>query len=380
MTAIVTDVHYRMSLSIIRDLSCAGVKVITCEKAEYSSGNMPLGFFSKHSSGSHVLSDENYAEELYALCAEVSDANGEKPVLITVGADTLARVSAEKERFCSVAGVLTPRKETLDNFNNKVYAAKLAMECGVPVPETYSAENAHFPCVVKPAFGEKLGLSAHERYKIVCTAEELSNAAAHFKKITGEAPIIQKYLTGGALGCSVVAQDGKILNHLCHRRIREYPVSGGPSSCCIAIKGSELLPHVEKMVAASGFSGASMFEFKEDADGIAHLLEINPRVWGSYPLSRAAKSGISVSWFDAAFEAANGKKTNLEARSPKIGKKMNFALSDAMAAIGYIRKGRVLKGLGAFADILNPAVKDGVFEWGDFLPGIKYLFSLGSKR
>ena len=32
MVAIVTDVHYRMSLALIRDLAQAGVEVITCEQ------------------------------------------------------------------------------------------------------------------------------------------------------------------------------------------------------------------------------------------------------------------------------------------------------------------------------------------------------------
>lgn len=40
MTAIVTDVHYRMSLALIRDLAQAGVRVICCERRGVSA---PLG-------------------------------------------------------------------------------------------------------------------------------------------------------------------------------------------------------------------------------------------------------------------------------------------------------------------------------------------------
>ena len=36
MVAIVTDVHYRMSLALIRDLGQAGVDVITCERESRS--------------------------------------------------------------------------------------------------------------------------------------------------------------------------------------------------------------------------------------------------------------------------------------------------------------------------------------------------------
>ena len=43
MTAIVTDAHYRMSVSLIRDLSERGVRVVACEKASMEN---PVGFAS----------------------------------------------------------------------------------------------------------------------------------------------------------------------------------------------------------------------------------------------------------------------------------------------------------------------------------------------
>ena len=43
MTAIVTDAHYRMSVSLIRDLADRGVRVVACEKASIKN---PVGFAS----------------------------------------------------------------------------------------------------------------------------------------------------------------------------------------------------------------------------------------------------------------------------------------------------------------------------------------------
>ena len=45
LTAIITDVHYRMSLALIRDLAEAGVRLICCEREGMAS---PLGFRSRH--------------------------------------------------------------------------------------------------------------------------------------------------------------------------------------------------------------------------------------------------------------------------------------------------------------------------------------------
>ena len=51
-----------------------------------------------------------------------------------------------------------------------------------------------------------------------------------------------------------------------------------------------------------------------------------------------------------------------------------------MAAAGYARRGQPGRALGALADLLNPAVRDGLFEWGDPLPGLAYFRSLLSKE
>lgn len=59
---------------------------------------------------------------------------------------------------------------------------------------------------------------------------------------------------------------------------------------------------------------------------------------------------------------------------------MIFAASDLMAAAGYARRGRPGEVLKAAGDLLNPAVRDGLFEWSDPLPGLAYFRSLLSKE
>ena len=47
MTAVITDVRYRMAVALIRDLGSVGIDVIACEREEYvhSRKTPPLGFF-----------------------------------------------------------------------------------------------------------------------------------------------------------------------------------------------------------------------------------------------------------------------------------------------------------------------------------------------
>ena len=59
---------------------------------------------------------------------------------------------------------------------------------------------------------------------------------------------------------------------------------------------------------------------------------------------------------------------------------MIFAASDLMAGLGYARRGRPGQLFAALGDFLNPAVRDGLFEWGDMLPGLAYYRSLITKE
>ena len=57
MTAIGTDAHDRMSVSLIRDLFDRGVRVVACEKASIEA---PVGFASRGAAQCIRLPDEEY--------------------------------------------------------------------------------------------------------------------------------------------------------------------------------------------------------------------------------------------------------------------------------------------------------------------------------
>lgn len=368
MTAIVTDAHYRMTAALIRDLADSGVFVIACE---YDDIEDPAGFFSRGIAQCETLSRENYESELFSLCGRVYEKTGQKPALMPVGAKTLEIVCRSRAMYESVCGLLVPDIEQLELFNDKSRTAALAQSLGIPVPHQYGIDDKIvFPVVVKPICGEKAGLAAAQRYIIAKDMAGLENAYSHFLEITGQKPVITECLSGGGAGCSVLAKDGRVQASICHRRIREYPVSGGPSSCCEKIDAPQLLEYASKMCAETEFSGIAMFEFKADADGSCRLLEINPRVWGTYPLTRVCGSNFAYIWFLSSLglpfpEFYGGKHV-----------KMVYYPSDFAAMAGYLKRGRFSKFFGGIADLLDPRVKNGLNEKSDRAPYRAYLKSL----
>ena len=253
MVAIITDVRYRMSLALIRSLGQAGVEVITCEgeRCRGNAASPALGARSRYAAR-HVWLPEGpgYLDSLADLCRELGAERGCRPALLPAGARTLGLLAGDRERFEGLCGLCIPTTEQLDLFNDKARVSALAEALGVPVPGRYVRQKGEepdaffrrtpLPCVVKPVCGEKLGLTAAERYAAAKDREQAKAAFARFSRLAGEDPVVQEYLPGGALGCSVLAREGEVLSSICHRRVREYPVTGGPSSCCQCVQRPDL--------------------------------------------------------------------------------------------------------------------------------------------
>lgn len=384
MTAIVTDAHYRMSVSLIRDLFDRGVRVIACEKASIEH---PVGFASRSVSRCVRLPDNGYEDALYDLCRDVLKEDGAPPALLPVGAKTLGLLSKSQTRFSSVCGLCIATPAQLALFNDKAAVGSLARRLLVPVPANYEkapgeTDDTFFsrvplPCAVKPICGEAFGLPASKRYRICRTREDLAAAHSHFASLTGASPIVQEYLPGEAYGCSVLAKDGLVVRHISHHRLREYPVSGGPSSCCACIEREDLLRYAEKLVRETGFTGLAMFEFKCGADGAPRLLEVNPRVWGTFPLTRASGSDFAYSWFCLSLGLP------LPVQTPPATVKMVYYPADFAAALGYLKSGNIRPFFAAICDFWNPHVKNGLAERADPAPARAYfrnLFARGDHK
>jgi predicted ATP-grasp superfamily ATP-dependent carboligase len=107
-------------------------------------------------------------------------------------------------------------------------------------------------------------------------------------------PILQESLPAGGAALGV----GLLMNFssepratFAYRRLREYPVSGGPSTLRESVKDEALCRTTERLLSALGWVGVAMAEYLVDPrDGRPKLLEVNPRFWGSLHL--AIVSGV----------------------------------------------------------------------------------------
>ena len=363
---IVTDVRYRTALAVIRPLAKAGYPVWAVQtRAECP--DAPAAFFSKYGK-EHVflegsVKDEAYAERLLDLCRKVGQ-EGQRPVLFPIGADTLAMLSKNREKFREVCDFLVSSPEILDAANDKRAVAVTAEKAGVPVPKEYDPKEGvpPLPVFIKPRCGEKLGLHAEARYKKASTKEEYGKALEAMRAYDPE-PVVQELITGDGTGVSLVMdKNSRPVTVICHRRIREYPICGGPSACCISIYDEEKVKNAVKLLQALRFVGIAMVEFKGD-----RVLEINPRIWGSFPLTDACGSRFAENYVRAATGETFEKTDDFYQR----GVRMRFLLNDTLAVLSCIRHGKFRAAMTGVGDVFQ--AKEALFRFRDQRPFWRYL-------
>jgi predicted ATP-grasp superfamily ATP-dependent carboligase len=183
----------------------------------------------------------------------------------------------------------------IEHAANKVSMTTLAAKIGVPVPKTYAFSSLDeikrgiatltFPLVVKPQT-ESPGRSP---VRYVKNRRELQTLLEEKSFSGGEAPLLQELIPGFGCGFFATYQDGLCKRIFMHRRVREYPATGGASCCAESFYDSKLESHGRRMLDALGWHGVAMVEFRRDSrDGEYKLLEINPKFWGSLELALAA--------------------------------------------------------------------------------------------
>ncbi|MBF4695388.1 carboxylate--amine ligase [Fusibacter ferrireducens] len=387
---VITDVRYRMTLTAIWSLGKKGI-AITAVEFEDSSPQERLGFYSKYVTHCRIVPNPKDDEILFinglmTIGKDIYSRTGEKPVLIVTGSKSMAVVTKSFEKLLPYYEFNIVDEDTYYNANNTYKLSEVANMVKVPFPNTTflqddetifrMSKRIQFPVVIKYREGEKLTLKAHERYKIVHRPEEFVNVYTMMHEIQPK-PLVQEYIKGAGYGVSVVFdQKQRPVEIFCHRRIREYPVSGGPSTFCESIWDERMVAYAIRLLEALKWTGFAMVEFKGDLKGDLRLMEINPRFWGSMPLSLIAGCDMPFAYYKSVMALKTKHLGFTQFRNRyRLHSKMQYLFQDILSVRGYLKRNRYNPSILFIfiRDLLNPNVKDGLFRWTDPQPGIMYI-------
>ncbi|MGP0082050.1 MAG: ATP-grasp domain-containing protein [Steroidobacteraceae bacterium] len=295
---IVTDGMRRKSLSAIRSLGKSGFCVHV-----FGDTWLTVGFWSRFTRRRVIVPDAKddsaaFGGLLFQHLRDIRTVTPDapRPVLIPMDDESLRYVVENSKTLEAYADFIVPTPAQLAVCADKAATMALAARLNIPHPRTESADSGPSliagirrmsgEFVVKPIHGAG---SRGVRYNPTFAANE----AEAYLNTYGPALVQERVPPEGqAIGVSVLFdRDGKCLARFCHKRLSQFPNSGGPSTDRIGIADDSLLNMSLRMLQKIEWRGIAMVEWKIDPrNSTPMLMEINPRFWGSLEL--AVRSGV----------------------------------------------------------------------------------------
>jgi predicted ATP-grasp superfamily ATP-dependent carboligase len=336
-----------------------------------------IGLQSRFAAEGHLLGEGDYKP---ALRAALERHAGAHDVIVPVGTESIAIVAEQADALKGRVHTWVPSPEALLTASDKSAMTRVAEEAGVATPATYRRlepatieewardQRVALPLVVKYANDDRAeSWLPEERYRIVRSVEALGREYRRMHAI-GPYPLVQEYVEGDGHGFFAVTDAaGAPVVTFAHRRLREYPISGGPSTLCESVADTALAEAGARLLRAVMFKGVAMVEFKRDRRRDRFVfLEVNPRFWGSLPL--ALQCGVDFPVYQV--RLALGLPCE-PVRYP-VGRKMRFFLPDLRAVVAEWRAGRrvAARYLG---ELLDRSIRDGFHDPADRRPTAWYL-------
>jgi predicted ATP-grasp superfamily ATP-dependent carboligase len=181
-------------------------------------------------------------------------------------------------------------------------------------------------------------------------------------------PILQEYIPGWGCGFFALYQNGVIKRIFMHKRVREFPPSGGASCCAESFFDNDLMTLGKCILDKLNWHGVAMVECRFDTRiNKFTLIEVNAKFWGSLELALRAGADFAGDYVRGA-----------------MGGSLEVSQSFKMIRFQWPFEGDVLHALenrmawkAVLKDLLNPSVAKG-FHWTDPLPTLMNMY--GSLR
>ena len=290
MRILVTDGHYKHALGAVRLLAAAGHEVIVTAPRRLAMAGVSRSTW-RRVQGPAAGEGDRFLEHLDAVVRRHRPS-----MIMPVGAAACGLLSRHRERWDDVAIVL-PDAATMDRALDKRTMLALAAKLGIPVPRTVeprddddlarAGDEVGYPLVIKAPIEGRTGVGYVDR-----PAELHAGVRAYHERfgLDGSSmPLLQQRIVGPGFGVFATYQEGRCRRVMAHRRVREFPVTGGESTCCEVVRDEALFATGRAILDALGWHGVAMVELKRhDADGRDYLMEVNPKLWGSLDLAIAA--------------------------------------------------------------------------------------------
>jgi len=294
---LIAEGYNPVALSVLRSLGQKGINTALMTSFPYY-----LSRFSKYCKKQFLVPSSGREKE-YAKAIEKIVKKMKFEALFPIYEWSLMPVSKNRDKLLPYVKLPIASHESILKCFDKLSTINLAIENGVPIPQTCSVHNlaelkqvseeVTYPAVVKPRWSMvwKGDRAFHRRGSLVTSAAELVAAYTIINRYFPH-PLIQEYVSGTNYSIAALYNNGKPRAFCCIKVHRAWPPLGGNSCFRESVPiNSKMKEYAETLLGALNWHGIAEVEFRLDnRDNVPKLMEINPRFWGS--LSVAVKAGV----------------------------------------------------------------------------------------
>jgi predicted ATP-grasp superfamily ATP-dependent carboligase len=284
---LVTDGEFKHALGIARALDALGHEVHLVARTKRA----PAAH-SRAVRQTHFLpgpKDPAYPEALLACAVALAPVS-----VVPVGDGAVHAADLLRARWPEGVRVALPPAASLALANDKAKTGELARSLGVRTPGERAVDSAAEAREAFAAFGGRAVFKSRfeagrKILRYVRAASEVDEAFEYVRGLSGAGPLVQEHINGDGWAWFALYWHGRLVRHFIHRRVREWPPSGGTSAAAESVLAAPELERSGKaLLDALAWHGVAMVECKRTPAGDFVLMEINAKFWGSHDLALAA--------------------------------------------------------------------------------------------
>ncbi|RKY12507.1 MAG: hypothetical protein DRP65_00950 [Planctomycetota bacterium] len=365
MKILLTDGGLKHTLAALRYLSFKGHEVSVL------GNNRACSRFSRYVNRYICYNPQsNFGIEHYCSVLLEEIRKHKYDLLIPIGSWSVECVSKYAEQINHYTKTIVADNKKIRMALNKRLSHDFVASIGVPVPTTFFPQKIEeiesfsakvkYPVVIKAIMetGGSIVDYAYDqsdlqnKYNLMCRENSFS---------TDNLPMLQEYIDGTGWGFFALYQNGVCKQVFMHRRIREFPPSGGFSCCAESVFNEELKYYGLKILDHLKWHGIVMVEFRRRrADNKFFFLELNPKFWGSLELALASGANFP----DLIARIAAGEESGYS-ETYNVGLRFHWPLDGDIkhAFKKPAHAGSIIR------DCLNPSVKSNIY-FADPMPVI----------
>lgn len=272
----------RQVLPMIKGFSMHG-----CHVSVYCSSKLDVGYVYKYTDKKVMgVFDHSDVDSTYSgIKAEIE--KGEYDLVVPMNDFAATILSEHKEELSKFAYIAVNSNEKFTLASDKQKTMQICMDNGIPCPKTalfsdisgFCDDGWNYPLVIKP----RSGYGANGFSKVE-NREELERLFVLTEKKFG-ASLVQEYIPQSSSQYQVemvMGRDGECKCFVLMDKLRWYPINGGSSTINVTVKDDKIKSDCIALMKKIGWVGyASLDLIRDPRDGVAKILEINPRINGT---------------------------------------------------------------------------------------------------